>query len=274
MAEVRTQSIPVTDEQRQSFEREGYLVFDPGLDEATLDGVVADMEGKYGEGEAARLGVTYADRNRVQDAWRISANVKAVALAPRVLGLLEGLYGRRPLPFQTLNFPKGTEQLPHADAFHFNSLPPTFMCGVWVALEDADMENGPLIYYPGSHKLPEVRTEDLNLRGGQPAGRALYSWLRRLARRPQRVEDAYQAYERFVAGLISRHGLAPRYATVRKGQALVWASNLLHGGAARADKARSRHSQVTHYFFEGCRYYTPVLSHGGRVVWRDPAWIA
>src|SRR5205085_6060647 len=216
----------VTDEQRQSFEREGYLVFDPGLDEATLDGVVADMEGKYREGGAAHLGVTYSDPNRVQDAWKISANVKAVALAPRVLTLLEELYGRKPLPFQTLNFPKGTEQLPHADAFHFNSMPPTFMCGVWVALEDVDMGNGPLVYYPGSHKLPEVRAEDLSARGGQSVRRALSSWLRRSARGPQRVEDIYPAYERFVAELISRSGLAPRYATIRKGQALLWAATL------------------------------------------------
>lgn len=266
------ESTSVTDEQRRSFEREGYLVFDPGLEGAVLDGVVADMEGKYREGEAARLGVSYADANRVQDAWKISANVKAVALAPRVLSLLEGLYGRKPLPFQTLNFPKGTEQRPHADAFHFNSMPPSFMCGVWVALEDTDMENGPLLYYPGSHKLPEVSASDLG--GSQSFMPALSSLLRRLAHRPPRKIDLYPAYERHVSELLSRSGLEPRYATIKKGQALVWASNLLHGGAPRADKTRSRNSQVTHYFFEGCRYYTPVLSRGSRIFWRDPVWIA
>lgn len=197
-----------------------------------------------------------------------------MALAPRVLGLLEKLYGRRPLPFQTLNFPKGTEQLPHADAFHFNSMPPTFMCGVWVALEDVDTENGPLVYYPGSHKLPEVTAEELGARGAQSVGGALSSWLRRRVGRPHRLENIYPAYERHVAALISGYGLRPQYATVRKGQALVWASNLLHGGAPRADKTRTRHSQVTHYFFEGCRYYTPVLSRGDKITWRDPAWVA
>jgi ectoine hydroxylase-related dioxygenase (phytanoyl-CoA dioxygenase family) len=267
-------SVSLTDEQRESFERDGYLVFDPGIDEATLDGVVADVEGKYVEGGAERLGVTYSDRNRVQDAWKISANVKAVALAPRVLALLEGLYGRKPLPFQTLNFPHGTEQRPHSDTFHFNSMPPAFMCGVWVALEEIDMENGPLVYYPGSHKLPEVAADDLDGLVGNSAGRALSSLLRRLARRPQRVEETYRAYEQFVGGVISRSGIEPRYGTIRKGQALVWAANLLHGGSPRADPKRTRHSQVTHYFFEGCRYYTPVLSRGDQITWRDPAWIS
>jgi ectoine hydroxylase-related dioxygenase (phytanoyl-CoA dioxygenase family) len=272
--EQRQSLLPVSDEQREAFERDGYFIFDPGLDESVLDGVVADMEDKYREGEAARLGISYADEGRVQDAWKISANVKAVALAPRVLSLLEGLYGRRPLPFQTLNFPKGTQQLPHSDTFHFNSMPPTFMCGVWVALEDIDMENGPLIYYPGSHKLPELKVEDVSGEGGLSARRVINALLRRAGLKPPSSKDeVYPTYERFVGELIARHGLEPRYGTIRKGQALVWSSNLLHGGAPLADKTRTRHSQVTHYFFEGCRYYTPVLSRGDQITWRDPAWI-
>ena len=62
----------------------------------------------------------------------------------------ESFYGREPLPFQTLNFRVGTQQEPHSDAFHFNSDPPGFMCGVWVALEDIDEASGPLVYFPGS----------------------------------------------------------------------------------------------------------------------------
>ncbi len=37
------------------------------------------------------------------------------------------------------------------------------MCGVWVALEDIDMDCGPLVYYPGSHKLPEVTLTDIGV---------------------------------------------------------------------------------------------------------------
>ncbi|MFX6869154.1 phytanoyl-CoA dioxygenase family protein, partial [Acinetobacter baumannii] len=38
---------------------------------------------------------------------------------------------------------------------HFSSLPTGFMCGLWVALEDITINQGPLHYYPGSHLLPE-----------------------------------------------------------------------------------------------------------------------
>lgn len=34
----------------------------------------------------------------------------------------------------------------------------------------------------------------------------------------------------------------------------------MHGGDPILDKNRSRHSQVTHYFFEDCLYYTPLTS--------------
>jgi len=33
------------------------------------------------------------------------------------------------------------------------------MCGVWLALEDIDADNGPLIYYPGSHRGPHFGNE-------------------------------------------------------------------------------------------------------------------
>src|SRR5262249_17904426 len=145
--------MPVTREMRYQYERDGFLLFDPQLSEAILDGIVADLDGKYGRSD---LGVSYADAGRIQDAWYISENVRALALAPAVLSLLESLYDCKPLPFQTLNFRVGTQQRAHSDTIHFNSIPSGYLCGVWVALEDIDLDNGPLIYYPGSHRLPEL----------------------------------------------------------------------------------------------------------------------
>jgi hypothetical protein len=34
----------------------------------------------------------------------------------------------------------------------------------------------------------------------------------------------------------------------------------MHGGARQKDPMRTRWSQVTHYYFEDCAYYTPLLS--------------
>jgi ectoine hydroxylase-related dioxygenase (phytanoyl-CoA dioxygenase family) len=197
-----------------------------------------------------------------------------------VLELLAGLYDRKPLPFQTLNFPVGTGQHVHSDAVHFNSRPPGYMCGVWVALEDIDLENGPVEYYPGSHKLPEITIEDVDR-----AGYVKHSYVERFrtalldirhANRPgtRYADFVYKSYETFIGDMIKQLGIEPHYATLKKGQALVWAANLLHGGSRQRDKGRTRHSQVTHYFFESCQYYTPRLSKGENIKWRNQEWIA
>ena len=145
--------------------------------------------------------------------------------------MLRGLYGREPQPFQTLNFLHGTEQPPHSDTLHFNSDPAGFMCGVWVALEDVDDDNGPLIYYPGSQKLPEVTMQDVGV-----------------AAAPEHYGD----YERHIGGLIEQVDLQPRYARLRRGQALDLgiqpAASVAPGTSTVAAPGVS---QVTHYLLRG-----------------------
>jgi hypothetical protein len=41
---------------------------------------------------------------------------------------------------------------------------------------------------------------------------------------------------------------------------LIWCANLLHGGSLQTDRTRTRWSQVTHYYFQDCVYYTPAFS--------------
>jgi hypothetical protein len=143
----------------------------------------------------------------------------------------------------------GTEQATHSDTIHFNSMPRGFMCGAWVALEDIDMDNGPVVYYPGSHLLPEITLEEV----GPGADEARYS--------------------EYIAAMIERLELKPEYATIRRGQTLLWASNLLHGGSPQRDRSRTRYSQVTHFYFEGCKYWAPLYSDGQDIHWNHPNWI-
>jgi hypothetical protein len=180
---------------------------------------------------------------RVQDAWLENEDVRAIAANAQVLSLLARLYGRRAVPFQTLNFPVGTEQHLHSDSNHFSSIPERFMCGVWLAMEDVHADSGPLTYAPGSHKWPIVSNLMIGRRG---AGTALQS-----AQDP--FEDAW-------AAMLEASGIEQEVLIARKGQALIWAANLLHGGSPQRDCNRTRWSQVTHYYFENCIYYTPAHS--------------
>ena len=98
---------------------------------------------------------------RVQDAWWVSEAVKALACDPRILELLQFLYQRAPIPFQTRASPSGASRRRTRTRSGFDSIPSMFMCGVWVALQDVGPDDGPVFYHPGSHKLPVVRMEQL-----------------------------------------------------------------------------------------------------------------
>jgi ectoine hydroxylase-related dioxygenase (phytanoyl-CoA dioxygenase family) len=258
---------PVSDDQREAFDRDGYLVIDPEIPDEVIEGILSDLASCYVNEGSERIfkdGVVYAP-GRIKDAWRLSENVKRVALASKAHAILEALYHRRPLPFQTLNFQMGTQQSPHSDAMHFVPEDPTYMCGVWVALEDIDMENGPLVYYPGSHTLPFTSAADLDFNAPQDEFPSYHAYI--AARNRQ--------YEQYVRNLIEENGLAAQYATLEKGEALIWSSNLLHGGASHRDRSRTRHSQVTHFLFEGSlRFRTPMETEGEQESWKEPTFVA
>ncbi len=191
---------------------------------------------------------------RMQDAWKTSKEVKDIATNPAILDMLSRLYGRKAIPFQTLNFKFGSEQHYHSDAVHFSSSPERFMCGVWVALEDITESNGPLVYYPGSHAWPILSNEMIGcnvMESTHEPSQEIY-------------HDAWKA-------MIDSYACKPETFLAKKGQALIWAANLLHGGLPIINRNHTRWSQVTHYFFDNCCYYTPMLSNSflGNIFYRD-----
>ena len=133
----------------------GYAVIDfpDKYLEEKINNITADLAPRFGM-KSVDDAQNCGSGCRIQDAWQFNDDVRRIAANSEILGLLSKLYGRRAIPFQTLNFPTGTQQHMHTDSVHFSSIPPRFMCGVWLAFEDIHEEAGPLIYYPGSHKLP------------------------------------------------------------------------------------------------------------------------
>lgn len=226
------------------FARDGYVIIQLDVD---IDRIAGEI--------IAGTRPFYDDSHRLENAWRHNKRVRELALLPQVNSLLTQLYGRQAFPFQTLNFDRGTEQAIHSDTIHFDSNPSGYMAGVWVALEDIDEKNGPLLLYPGSHKLAPLRWKDFGVTS-------------------LKQKDPYRLYrsiyEPGVAALVAERGLRPIELRLRKGEAVVWAANTLHGGAPILDGARTRHSQVTHYYFTGCQYHCPLLSDSERIYRRFP----
>jgi hypothetical protein len=187
---------------------------------------------------------------RWQDAWRVVPEVRQLACHAPLIEWLRFLYGREPIPFQTLDFRQGTAQRAHRDDAHFDSVPPGFMCGIWIALEEVGTQQGPVRYYAGSHRTSTA--DDM------------------AAACDSNGNFSYERYEDVVAqGLADLH---PTDFVAAPGDALIWAAGLAHGGAPLADPASTRWSHVTHYFFEDCAFITPRRARVDRttVLLREP----
>lgn len=252
-----------TDEERiaDDLHKKGFAVFD--FPDSDLDGRIHRIQRhlgpRYGiDFDAVNSDKTVGER-RIQDAWKEDEDVRALAANQTVINLLSKLYGRNAFPFQTLNFPVGTQQDAHSDSVHFSSLPERFMCGVWLAMEDIGPDAGPLFYHPGSHRWPIMSNALIERRG---YGSDLMS-----------AQDPYGPAWR---ALCDAQGSQKEVFLARKGQALIWCANLLHGGSPQNNPALTRWSQVTHYYFDDCIYYTPAFSDEavGRLQLRDPVSVS
>jgi hypothetical protein len=234
-------------EESISLHDKGFCVVNLGEEAwlAKIDRVVEDLEPSL----EAELTLWERGENgppRLQDGWIDHGSVRALALEPVVLDLLRHLYGREPFAFQTLNFAVGSQQHYHSDAVHFHSYPHGFMCGVWIALQDVQANSGPLIYFPGSHRLPYLSARSLGLDREAVMGEP----------HPQRFfEPCWQQ-------AVNDHGFAKQQFLPKRGELLIWHANLLHGGEPVQVRSSRRWSQVNHYFFADCLYTTPMRSFG------------
>ena len=104
----------------------------------------------------------------------------------------------------------------------------------WVALEPTDADNGPLHYYPGSHKLPYIVNRDFD-----NAGSKFFLG-----------DKTYDVYTKKIASIVAQNNYNRELLFAEPGDVLLWHSNLLHGGEPHHDKTRTRKSLVTHYYAE------------------------
>ena len=223
------------------YNENGFVVIPNLIDNDTIDQIKSDMDSKgYNPNFEMK---NQRDQVRIQDFWMYSESVKSVSCDKKVLEILEMLYDRTPMPFQTLNFKVGSQQRAHSDTIHFSSIPAKYMCGVWVALEDITPDNGAVFYYPKSQNLPEYNFAHFK---NVPTDTS--------------YED-YIEYENFIEKIVavSNYEKKPFYA--KKGDVLIWSSNIIHGGSKVINEQSTRYSQVTHYYFKDCVYYTPMLSN-------------
>ena len=236
------------------YNKEGYIVIDvEGVDFEKLIFEVESADETYIKKQEG--GYHYSDSPRIFEGWRWNQHILDLARHPDILRTLEFLYHREPVPFQTINFKKGSNQPLHSDDIHFSTNPKGWVAGVWVALEDMGEENGTLAYVPRSHKLPYIDFQSL--------------WL--LKAEYGKQFESYATYEKYIQAIVESGEFEVKPFLAKRGQALIWASNLIHGGMPIKDKNRTRWSQATHYYFPPAKAYAPMFSDAsaGDYAWKD-----
>jgi ectoine hydroxylase-related dioxygenase (phytanoyl-CoA dioxygenase family) len=157
---------------------------------------------------------------------------------------------REPRPLQTITSHKGSQQALHSDSIHMTTYPLGYLTAAWIAFENIHPESGPLVYYPGSHKLPYVFSKDAGISESdyKANGYAAYQ----------------QKYEPYISELVREHGLRPAYFYARKGDVLIWHANLVHGGSQRINLRLSRRALVCHFFVKGSFVYHDLAAARSR----------
>ncbi len=200
----------------------------------------------------------YGFGDRIGQLHQQYTDLMDLASNPHIIDFLTWAFGDEAILFGSLNFERGTEQDAHIDAIFFWPEPSYSMAGVWVALEDAKIDAGPLFYVPRSHTWPFYNSDHVVDNKEELQKR------RAKARDGELEADEKNALvgELGVAWTSDFKGLEKHFNTERvkmelkAGDVVVWHSLLAHGGSPRVDPSLSRKSVVFHYIGLNTRLYS------------------
>ena len=163
-------------EQIDTYQRNGCLILDEFLTEGELNemrAAVTEGVAQMGKQKVAGDGNiemveedTYYDRVFLQrlNLWKINETIKRYFLNPQLgemLCKLEGIDGIRIWHDQTLQKqPWANPTAWHLDNPYWSFHSPNAI-SIWIALDDATLQNGCLYYLPGSHKIARYDNVDI-----------------------------------------------------------------------------------------------------------------
>jgi hypothetical protein len=242
----------------------GYVILPGAVDAGLIDALQADLDGIWTtdvsiagltvsganvapddpiEMPHARLTALPAEeRMRIRDRsrWRTHSFYKH-SLAARTIFKNDRLretasliLDHPALASYSINFLYGSQQELHQDGMVFAVVPPNYLIGAWIACEDIVPESGPLVYYPGSHRLPVYPPFAENY--------------------PQTMlktcsAETMMAYHAHLDAVATRY--ERRTFLARKGDVLLWHAMIVHGGEKQRAEKVTRKSFILHYLGQG-----------------------
>ena len=187
---------------------------------------------------------------KLNDIYLESQEIRREIIDDNLAKVLVQLLKGRPVVINTLSLEFGSEQVFHTDSLYMTPPKNLNMVATWLALEDVCESAGPLKYYPGSHKIKPF----------------LFS-SKRMTAIPSEMEN----YRSYMNDQIEKNRLEEQIFLPKKGDILIWHSQLYHGGSFIKKKNKTRKSIVTHYFKEGdFQGLTPPINNSCLFLKRPP----
>ncbi len=170
-------------------------------------------------------------RYRIHELHSASATALRLYLDPTIHRYASLILGDTAVATQSLYFEYGSQQALHRDSVVVPT--PQFgrLVAAWIALEDITPESGPLMYVPGSHRLPFYE-----FRPGQ-----------RVYDPSVHTAAEVEAAMVFYSSELEKRDLPVRHFLARRGEVLLWHSALTHGGAPVTEPGSTRKSFVVHF---------------------------
>ena len=229
----------------------GYVILEKAVDPAAIDRYLAQFEAARAPGGALLASVRVdgpqdksvvplaeanlaAPLTKVLDTYVHIAAARELIFAPAIDEFLRAVFEEGAIAFQGLHFEMGSTQAVHQDTAYVVCEEPMKLCASWIALQDVVEGSGELVYYAGSHRLPDWIY----------SGQFKHYWHER------DPHDEHMAHMRALHERSKERGYPFRSFLARKGDALIWAADLAHGGAPIRDESLRRRSLVTHYTAE------------------------
>lgn len=170
---------------------------------------------------------------KVNDLYLEIPEVRRLGINERLSPVLSALLGDTPVLCNSLSFERGSAQPDHVDALYMTPQTPGHLVAVWVALEDCDMDAGPLRYWPGSHAIPQYVFSDGTTHS---------------------IDAEMDQWHAYMAEQTQARKLSPVTFAAKKGDVFVWSAYLYHGGSQIKDPNKTRKSIVFHYYSDhDCR---------------------
>lgn len=239
----------------QKWADDGYIILEKLIPDDILDEVWAEYEGAIANGTIVlppeKISPDDPHPGRFLNAHVSVPAIDGLLRHSALLRVAEVLLGRKPIPFQTIMSHKGSQAREHSDSIHMTTYPLGYLVACWVAFEDIVADSGPLIYYPGSHRLPYLLSKEMGIPEGE-FGRVGYG-------------AYHNVYEPTIKQVVTEKGFEPHYFLARKGDVLFWHANIVHGGSPRKAVPPSRHALVCHYFAKGCICYHDLAEQPANV---------